>query len=120
MRRIVIVGASPKPERYAFKAQQQLQAKGFEVIPVTPKYSSIDGIATARDLDAVTGPVDTVTVYLNPSQQGALESALLRIKPERVIFNPGAENPQLSEKLRSAGIECVEACTLVLLATHQF
>ncbi len=38
----------------------------------------------------------------------------------RVIFNPGAENPELAERLRQHGKEVLEACTLVLLSTGQF
>jgi hypothetical protein len=42
------------------------------------------------------------------------------LKPRRVIFNPGSENEALAKKLREAGIEVVEACTLVLLRSEAF
>jgi hypothetical protein len=49
-----------------------------------------------------------------------MENALKTIKPRRVIFNPGTENPRLARSLRADGIEVEEACTLVLLQTGQF
>jgi hypothetical protein len=45
---------------------------------------------------------------------------ILAVRPHRVIFNPGAENPEAAEALTRRGISTVEACTLVLLATGQF
>ncbi len=45
---------------------------------------------------------------------------LLSLRPRRIIFNPGAENPELKKKAEALGIETEEACTLVLLATDQY
>jgi hypothetical protein len=42
------------------------------------------------------------------------------MKPGRVIFNPGTENPELMEMLDAAGIPYLEACTLVMLRAGQF
>ena len=38
----------------------------------------------------------------------------------RVIFNPGAENPELEATLEERGIPTLRACMLVLLSTGQF
>ena len=51
-------------------------------------------------------------------QVGAIN--ILNLKPRRVIFNPGSENYALVTKLKEAGIEVVQACTLVMLRTEQF
>ncbi len=45
---------------------------------------------------------------------------ILAAKPQRIIFNPGAENEELAAAASSAGIEVVEACTLVMLRTGLF
>ncbi|MFN9960216.1 MAG: CoA-binding protein, partial [bacterium] len=45
---------------------------------------------------------------------------ILALHPRRIIFNPGTENPELEKLAASKGIEAVEACTLVMLATHQY
>ena len=55
-----------------------------------------------------------------PAHSTPLLAPLLALKPRRVIFNPGAENPALEDGLRAAGIEVEDACTLVLLRTGQF
>ena len=50
----------------------------------------------------------------------SLGDAIVRLKPKRVIFNPGAESPALRKKLEAAGIRVLWECTLVLLRTRQF
>ncbi len=64
--------------------------------------------------------IHTVTLYLGAHRQPEYYEPLLNLKPNRVIFNPGAENPELVEKLAEEGIEAIEACTLVMLATNQY
>jgi len=121
VRTVVVLGASANPERYSFKAVQRLRDAGMHVIPVNPKYSEIAGVPAVPSLDRIQDPVDTVSVYVRPEISSRYAEDLLRLKPRRVIFNvPGAENPELEERLREAGIETEEACTLVLLSTGQF
>ncbi len=118
--RVLILGASDKPDRYAHKAQVALLRNGHEVVLVHPRLKEIEGLPVAADVSQVTGPVDTVTMYVGPAISAGLADKLTALKPGRVIFNPGSENPELEEKLTAAGIEVEEACTLVMLATNQF
>ncbi|MCM8774842.1 MAG: CoA-binding protein [Candidatus Omnitrophica bacterium] len=47
-------------------------------------------------------------------------SEILACRPQRVILNPGAENPILQQQAEKAGIHTVTGCTLVMLKTGQF
>jgi predicted CoA-binding protein len=64
--------------------------------------------------------IDTVTLYLGPARQEPYYDYLLKLKPKRVIFNPGTENEELENILKEAGIQTEQACTLVLLSTNQY
>lgn len=119
-KRVVVLGASDKPERYAHQAQQLLISHGHEVIPVHPRLKEIEGVPVVADLAQVAGPVDTVTMYVGPAISSGLDEKLIAMKPRRVLFNPGSENPTLSTQLQAVGIGVEEACTLVLLHTRQF
>ncbi|WP_395743733.1 CoA-binding protein [Prosthecobacter sp.] len=118
--RVVIVGASDKPERYSHRALLLLRKHGHEVVPVHPRLAEIEGIPVVSDLSAISGAVDTVTMYVGAAISDGLRDKLLGLKPRRVIFNPGAENALLAVDLEKAGIACADACTLVLLNTGQF
>ena len=117
---VAILGASTDEDRYAFKAQRLLKHYGHRVIPVNAKSGVIDGDAAVAELGAISEPVDTLTVYLRPSLSNGYREAIQALNPGRVIFNPGTENPQLAAALQAAGIATEDACTLVLLRTHQF
>jgi predicted CoA-binding protein len=118
--RVVIVGASDKPDRYAHQAQMLLQLHGHEVVPVHPKLAEIAGVPVVADLSGIPGAVDTVTLYVGPAISAGLADKLVGLKPRRVIFNPGTENAELAAKLQAAGISTEQACTLVLLQSGQF
>ena len=116
----LIVGASDKPDRYSYKAMKMLEQFGHEVVLVHPTLKTIADHPVIPNIASVKDTIDTVTLYINPALSDALEQDLLRLVPRRVIFNPGTENPRLVKALRNSGIATEDACTLVLLQTHQF
>ena len=118
--RVVVVGASSKPERYSNRAVRLLLQYQHEVLPVHPAESAIEGVSVLKDLTQVTGPIDTVTLYVSATISSGLAEGLRQLKPGRVIFNPGSENPELRTMLEAHGIPTEEACTLVLLSSDQF
>ncbi len=118
--RVVVVGASPKPERYSNRAVCLLVQHGHDVVPINPTESTIEGLTAIPGLEQISGHVDTVTLYVSAKISSTFEKAIIDLQPDRVIFNPGAENPALQEKLNAKDIETEEACTLVLLSTNQF
>ena len=117
---VAVLGASTNEERYSFKAVSMLKENHHRPIPVHPAGHTVDGIPGVKSLSDITGPVDTVTCYVNDKISDGEFDRIVGLKPKRVIFNPGAENENLAAKLEAAGIEVVRACTLVILRTGQF
>ena len=117
---VAVLGATPKEDRFSFKAVKMLREHGHTPIPVHPAGHDVLGIAGVKSLADITRPVDTLTMYVGAQISDGELDRILALKPRRVIFNPGAENETLAEKLRAAGIEVVFACTLVMLQTEQF
>jgi hypothetical protein len=121
---VVVLGASSKPDRYSYLAVERLTSHGHTPVPVHPREKIVQGIAVFPSLEKVKSdfpePIDTITVYVNRLVSSGLEAAIAALAPRRVIFNPGAENPELCRALEKRGIRTLEACTLVLLSTGQF
>lgn len=117
---VAVVGASNKPDRYSYRAVRMLREKGHTPYPVHPSIADIDGVPVWRSLSAVPDPIDTVSIYLSAHNQEAIAEELLNSGARRFIFNPGAENLALEQRLRDRGKIVLEACTLVLLTTGQF
>ena len=117
---VAVVGASPKSDRYSYRAMLMLEDNGFKPLPVNPAYSEILGHACVPSLKDVDEEVDTVTIYLGSQRNSYLKDEVISLNPSRVIFNPGTENSELQSAFEFKGIECLNACTLVMLTTGQF
>ncbi len=117
---VAILGASPKPGRYSFKAQEMLMANGYAVFPIAPSAPEVLGVKCWKTLLDFPDPVDTVTLYVGPQRLDGLLPGILEKKPRRVIFNPGTESSLHEDALVKEGIGVLRACTLVLLQTRQF
>jgi predicted CoA-binding protein len=97
-----------------------LKSFGHDVIAVGRRLGEIDGVKIEKEFPADEANVGTVSVYLNSGNQKEYYQRILDLKPQRVVFNPGAENSELEEMLLKNGIEPIEACTLVMLSTGQY
>jgi predicted CoA-binding protein len=115
----LVVGASTNPERYAFKAAQMLDEKGHDMYLYGLKIGEVNGHEIHQNWPAP-GTIDTVTLYVGPKGQEAFYEEILQLAPRRVIMNPGTENDAFKAILEQKGIQCIEACTLVMLSTGQY
>jgi predicted CoA-binding protein len=121
MKKTVIIGATPNPSRYAYIASEMLTEYDHEIIPIGIKSGEVFGktILNIRNNPEVID-VDTVTLYIGPQHQEEWYEYILSLKPKRIIFNPGTENPNFEKQAEAAGIEVVEGCTLVMLRSNQY
>jgi predicted CoA-binding protein len=118
-KKTLVVGASTKPWRYSYKAIESLRSHQHEVVAIGLREGEVAGVPIQKTLSNI-GNIHTVTMYVGAVHQAPYQEWLLKWKPQRVIFNPGAENPELQSLLEENGVEVLEACTLVMLATGQF
>lgn len=120
MKKTLILGASSNPERYSYKATLKLAQNGHEVVPVGLREGQIENHQILTNMPIVEG-IDTVTMYVGAKNQSVYYDYILnQIKPKRIVFNPGAENPELTQLAQQKGIETEEACTLVLLSLGSY
>ena len=117
---VVVLGASPKPERYSNKAVRALVEHGHRVIPIHPILKQIEGIPTVPALSGVKDPVNTLSLYVGPERGKELLQDMINLGPNRVIMNPGTESDEIEEQLSANNIPVLRACTLVMLRTDQF
>lgn len=117
---VAVIGASPKSDRYAYRAMEMLREYGHRPIPVNPAFPEVLGEKCYASIIQIPGIVDTATLYLRKARSDKLIDQILQAHPRRIIFSPGAENPELAARAETAGIEMVEGCTLVMLRSGLF
>lgn len=114
----LVVGASTNPERYAYKAIRALRRQNIPVKAFGLREGQVEDVNIQTSLPQ--DQPDTITLYIGPDRQDSLIPQLIALKPRRILFNPGTENPHFIQQAQSAGIETELACTLVLLASNQY
>lgn len=116
----LVLGASPKPERYSNVAMKSLRTHGVPTIGFTRRLFEMEGVRIVDQWPSTKDGIDTITLYLSAKNQQEYIDRIIALRPRRVIFNPGTENPPFQQVLVEAGVVVMEACTLVLLATDQY
>ena len=107
-KKTVIMGASPNPSRYAYLAAQRLHDARHDFIPLSIKKGEVFGtpFLDLRKMPRLEN-VDTITLYLNPTNQAPWVDYMLSLKPKRIIFNPGTENIDFAKQAQNQGLETV-------------
>lgn len=119
MKRTLVIGASEKPERYSNMAIKKLISNGHEVFALAGRKGQVEGVVFETE-PVKFEDIDTVTLYIGPKHQVNYADYIIKLKPKRVIFNPGTENDILAERLKNEGIEVNYECTLCLLSLGIF
>ena len=117
-KKVLVVGASENPSRYSNKAMIRLMENNYEVFAFGNRHGKVMGIEISTEFPNI--DMDTLTLYLNSKNQKQYYSNIISLNPKRIIFNPGAENEELSILARQKGIKVMNACTLVMLSIGNF
>ena len=118
-KKTLVLGASENPARYANIAIKRLTSSRVPTVALGLRKGEVAGVK----IETTKVPfedIHTVTLYLGPQRQEEYYDYIVSLKPERVVFNPGTENPILYSILKENNIEVEVACTLVMLSTKQY
>jgi uncharacterized protein len=114
----LVLGASADPSRFSYQAIVRLRRYGHPVVAIGLRSGVVADVEIRQQWPDL--GVHTVTVYIAPRHQPSVYAQIIALRPYRVIFNPGTENPAFAGLLRNAGIMVDEACTLVMLGAGTF
>lgn len=107
-----MIGASSNPRKFGNRAVRAFLRQGYDVIPINPHESRIEGLSTYASVLEVPGAIDMATMYVPPHIGLKVIDEIARKGIPEVWFNPGADSPALSAKARELGIEPIEACSI--------
>ena len=118
-KKTLVLGASLKPNRYSNVVIQKLVGQKNEVLAFGLKAGEVSGIVINTEM-LLYEDLNTITIYISSENQKEYYDYIISLNPERVIFNPGTENPEFYKILKDNNIYFEIACTLVLLSTNQY
>ncbi len=119
IKKTLVIGASTNPERYANRAVKMLLKHDHPVVVIGKQKGNVDGVEIETE-QLPFKDIDTVTLYVNPFHQKEYYDYIISLKPKRVVFNPGTENPEFYALLEKRHIFIDVGCTLVMLTTNQY
>jgi predicted CoA-binding protein len=115
-----VIGVTPNPSRYSFKAVTKLTDHHFPVVALGFREGEVAGNSIIKKWPLEIEDLKVISMYIGPARQPEFYDYLINLQPKKVIFNPGTENEEFYKKLTKAGIVYEEACTLVLLSVGMY
>ena len=115
----LVFGASLKPQRFSHLAIKSLVKHGVEVAAIGVREGEVAGIKIITGTPLL-NDIHTISLYMNPDRQKEFLDYFISLKPKRIIFNPGTENPEFYQLLKLNNIEVSIGCTLVMLSMRQY
>ena len=116
---IAILGASRDRAKFGNKAVRAFAEKGYQVYPVHPKETEIEGHKVYRSVAEIPVPtLDMISVYLPPEIGLKVLPEIARKPCKELWLNPGADSDALIEAAEGLGLNVIAACSLVGLGVR--
>jgi uncharacterized protein len=124
-RRFAVAGVSRQPNQAANAVFRKLRGSGYEVFPINPKASRVEGARCYSDVGAVPGQLDGVVIATSPAVSIEVVQQCIDQGVRRVWFHRSFGNGSVSENAVRAcdahGIECiVGGCPLMFCEPVDF
>ena len=114
IRRIAVVGLSPKPLRDSHRVARYLQQQGYEVLPVYPREERILGQPVYRRVRDIGGGVDLVDVFRRGEALPEVVEDALAARAPALWFQLGCNNEAAAARATAAGVMLVmDRCLMV-------
>ena len=110
---VAVVGASRARSKFGNKALRAYARQGWDVRPVHPTESDVEGFPAVASLADLTDSVDRVTLYVPPAVGLELLDAMVALAPTELWVNPGAESEALLQRARELGLEPILGCAIM-------
>jgi len=114
VRRIAVVGLSPKAYRDSHRVARYLLAHGYDVVPVYPREEEILGRKVYRRVQDVPGPVDLVDVFRRSESLPEAIDDVLAARAGGLWLQLGCIDDAGARRARDAGLAVVmDRCLMV-------
>ncbi len=106
-RTLAVVGLSAEWHRPSYFAAKYMQAHGYRIVPVNPRYDSILGEPCFARLEDIPFPVDMVDVFRKPADLPPIAASAVAIGARCLWQQLGVMNLEADAIARAAGLDSV-------------
>jgi predicted CoA-binding protein len=115
---IAVIGANSDRSRYSNKAVRAWEARGYDVYPVNPNETEVEGRRAYPRATDIPGEAEEATLYVRPSIGLKILEDLKAKGVRKVYVNPGAESEELLRRAEELGLEAIVACSILAAGSH--
>ena len=125
VKRRAVVGVSRKPKDFTRSLFRELRLRGYDVVPVHPEASEMDGVPAVARVAEVSPPVEGALLLTSPAVTGQVvrecqEAGIRRIWMYRAV-GAGAVGPEAVEFCETNGMSVVAGeCPFMFLPGSGF
>lgn len=113
---VAIIGASADRQKYGNKSVRAHLKQGYEVYPIHPRETSIEGLTVYPTLEEVpVSQLDRISIYVPPKVGITLLEQIQNRKAKEVWLNPGSESPELLQRADELGLNVIQACSIIAI-----
>lgn len=117
--KVAVVGASLDRSKFGNKAVRAFVDQGWEVFPIHPKLTEIEGLRAYPDLAAIPEThLERVSLYVPPEIGIGVLDQIAAKQVDEVWLNPGTESPALLERAEALGLNTIQACSILAIGEH--
>lgn len=113
MKTIAIIGASTDRNKFGNKAVRAFVQQGYEVYPVNPKESQVEGLTAYKSIREVPVRPAMVSVYLPPPVLLKTLQDIAARGCDELWLNPGTESDEVLVEAERLGLNVIQACSIV-------
>ena len=113
MKSVAIIGASKDRNKYGNKALRAFRQQGYQVYPVNPKETEIEGLPVFRSIGDVPERPHMVSVYVPAQILLGLLPQIAAKGCDELWINPGAESDEVLAEADRLGLNVIQACSIV-------
>ncbi len=106
-RTLAVVGLSAEWHRPSYFAAKYMQAHGYRIVPVNPRYTEILGERSYARLEDIPFPVDMVDVFRKPADVLPVAQSAVAIGAKCLWQQLGVKNLEADALARAAGLDSV-------------
>jgi len=113
MKTVAIIGASSDRNKFGNKAVRAFQQKGYDVYPVNPTETEIEGLPVSKSITDVPVRPEMVSIYVRPSVLLKLLRDIAAKGCDELWLNPGTESDEVLAEAERLGLNTIQACSIV-------
>ena len=121
---VAILGASADRSKFGNKAVRAFLAQGYIVYPVNPKGGEVEGLPVRHSLADIPPDIklDRISVYLPPAVGLKMLPQIAARGCNELWLNPGSESDDLVAAAEKAGLNVIQACSIVAIgeSPHEY